>query len=661
MVQTLLVANRGEIARRIFRTCRRLGVRTIAVYSDADADAAHVREADHAVRLGPAPAVESYLLKDAVIAAARSGGADAIHPGYGFLAENAAFAEAVIQAGLIWVGPPPDAIRHMGLKDKAKRAMEAAGVPITPGYHGEDQSPAILADAATSVGYPVLIKAAAGGGGKGMRRVETPEDFEAALASAKREASASFGDDRVLVEKWIQNPRHVEVQILADSHGATLHVFERDCSLQRRHQKVIEEAPAPGMTPETRAAMTEAAVKAAEAVSYVGAGTVEFIADGRDGLRPDGFFFMEMNTRLQVEHPVTEAIAGLDLVEWQLRIAAGEALPFTQKDLRIDGHAVEARLYAEDPEAGFLPATGTVSRLRWPEGDVRVDAAVEERDSVSPHYATMIAKAIAHGPTRAFAFAKLAAFLGGTELEGLSTNLGFLVRALRDGDVRSGAVETGLIARKGEDWTAPPARDHRSAALAGVAYALAQAGDRPASPWDAGDGWRLNAARRFDMRFADGTAPLHVEVTCVEDAYEVRVAHETFRVEASFDGETLSGQIEGVAFSLRASVRAEGVTLHADGFAIPWPLFDAFAAAEAEAHGHEGAVVAPMPGKVIAVHTSPGEHVDPGAPLVTLEAMKMEHTLKATAEGQVIAIHVAPGDQTALGDALVDIAPRADD
>ena len=446
MISTLLIANRGEIACRIIRTARKMGVATVAVYSDADANSAHVAMADKAVRIGAAPARESYLRSDVILAAAKETGADAIHPGYGFLSENAEFADACKKAGVIFVGPPADAIRAMGLKDRAKALMAKAGVAVVPGYLGDDQAPEHLAAEAGKIGYPVLIKAVAGGGGKGMRKVEASGEFSTALESAKREAKSSFGDDRVLVEKYVTRPRHIEMQIFADMHGNCVHLFERDCSLQRRHQKVIEEAPAPGMSAEMRAKMGEAAVKAAKAVGYVGAGTVEFIADASQGLKSDRFWFMEMNTRLQVEHPVTEAITGLDLVEWQLRVASGEKLPKTQKELRIDGHAMEVRLYSEDPDNGFLPSIGTLERLRLPQ-NVRVDSGVREGDSVTPFYDPMIAKVIAHDATRAGAAAKLADALSHAEIAGVRTNNAFLIRALRNKAFVSGDVDTGFIER----------------------------------------------------------------------------------------------------------------------------------------------------------------------------------------------------------------------
>ncbi|MDE0946271.1 MAG: ATP-grasp domain-containing protein, partial [Sphingobium sp.] len=490
MIQSLLIANRGEIACRIIRTARAMGIRTVAVYSDADAQALHVRDADEAVHIGPSPARESYLKGDRIIAAARQTGAQAIHPGYGFLSENAEFAQAVIDAGLIWVGPNPPSITAMGLKDAAKQLMQDAGVPTTPGYLGADQSPAHLAAQADTIGYPVLIKAVAGGGGKGMRKVDAPADFVDALASCQREAASSFGNDHVLLEKWVTNPRHIEVQVFGDTHGNVVHLFERDCSLQRRHQKVIEEAPAPGMTEATRAVICAAAVRAAKAVDYVGAGTIEFIADGSEGLRADRIWFMEMNTRLQVEHPVTEAITGVDLVEWQLRVASGEPLPLAQDDLRINGHAMEARLYAEDPIKGFLPSIGRLDTFDLGEG-CRIDTGVEQGAEISPFYDPMIAKMIAHGATREDARETLAAALDDTAIWPLKTNAGFLVKALENPDFVAARLDTGLIAREG-DALMPPLRPDADA-LADAATALTSGGILA--------GFRLNAPVRAEAVF----------------------------------------------------------------------------------------------------------------------------------------------------------------
>src|SRR4051812_34672359 len=503
MIRSLLIANRGEIACRVIRTAQRMGIRAVVVYSDADAKALHVRMADAAVHIGPSPAAESYLRGDTIIGAAKATGAEAIHPGYGFLSENADFAEAVIDAGLIWVGPKPDSIRAMGLKDAAKKLMQAAGVPVTPGYLGEDQDPKRLKKEADAIGYPVLIKAVAGGGGKGMRRVDEAGQFDDALESCKREAASSFGDDRVLIEKYILSPRHIEVQVFGDSHGNVVHLFERDCSLQRRHQKVIEEAPAPGMDAETREAVCGAAVRAAQAVNYVGAGTVEFIADASEGLKPDRIWFMEMNTRLQVEHPATEMVTGLDLVEWQLRVAAGEPLPLAQDQIGLMGHAVEARLYAENTAGGqFLPSTGPLEHFRLPE-NIRADAGVEEGGEVTPFYDPMIAKLIAHAPSREQALAELAEACDAVEVFPVKTNAGFLARCLEAPDFIAGDLDTGFIGRNLEELTARG--EPSPAALSAAATAALIADDdglreEGPTPWRALAGFRLNAPPEMSVR-----------------------------------------------------------------------------------------------------------------------------------------------------------------
>ncbi|WP_304166375.1 acetyl/propionyl/methylcrotonyl-CoA carboxylase subunit alpha [Phenylobacterium aquaticum] len=616
MISSVLVANRGEIARRVFRTARRMGIATVAVYSEADALAPHVAEADQAVLIGPPAARESYLLGEKIIAAARATGAEAIHPGYGFLSENAAFAQAVIDAGLVWIGPPPQAILAMGLKDAAKSLMIAAGVPVTPGYLGKDQSLARLQAEADAIGYPVLIKAVAGGGGKGMRKVETGAAFAEALASCQREAAASFGDDRVLIEKYVTRPRHIEVQIFGDSFGEVVHLYERDCSLQRRHQKVIEEAPAPGMSAEARKAVTDAAVKAARAVNYRGAGTVEFIADASEGLRPGRIWFMEMNTRLQVEHPVTEAVTGVDLVEWQFRVASGEALPLRQDEIVLSGHALEARLYAENPAGGFLPSIGVLEHFRMPEG-IRVDSAVEEGDAVSPHYDPMIAKLIAHAPTREGASDRLAQACAEVEVWPVKTNAGFLARCLDHPDFIAGDVDTGFIGARLEDLATPPEPSDEVLMVAAAATLGDQ--DGAASPWRDLTGFRLNAAPETTLRlFLDGkpvTAPLpdgDVEADVLMTGDEVVV----------FEGG------EAYAFTARA----------------PFADLD-------EAAG-DGQIRSPMPGKVVAVSVSVGDAVVRGQVLLTLEAMKMEHGLAAPFDGEVEALLVSAGDQVSEGVSL---------
>ena len=613
MIQSLLIANRGEIACRIIRTARAMGIRTVAVYSDADATALHVRSADEAVHIGPSPARESYLMGDRIIAAARQTGAQAIHPGYGFLSENAEFAQAVIDAGLIWVGPNPSSITAMGLKDAAKQLMQDAGVPTTPGYLGADQSPAHLATQADAIGYPVLIKAVAGGGGKGMRKVDAAQDFADALTSCQREAASSFGNDHVLLEKWVTNPRHIEVQIFGDTHGNVVHLFERDCSLQRRHQKVIEEAPAPGMDEATRAAICQAAVRAAKAVDYVGAGTIEFIADGSEGLRADRIWFMEMNTRLQVEHPVTEEITGVDLVEWQLRIASGEPLPLAQDDLCINGHAMEARLYAEDPIKGFLPSIGRLDTFDLGEG-CRIDTGVEQGAEISPFYDPMIAKMISHGATREDARETLAAALDDTAIWPLKTNAGFLVKALENPDFVAARLDTGLIAREG-DALMPPLRPDADA-LADAATALTSGG--------ALAGFRLNAPVRAEAAFL-------------------------------LDGETVT-----IAFDPRggdADPTQEDVLIAQGGQVwrlAPWRTTGGTGAAASD-----GAILSPMPGRIIAVAVAAGDAVIKGQKLLTLEAMKMEHSLIAPFDGTVAELNAAEGGQVSEGVLLTKITKTA--
>ena len=638
MIRSLLIANRGEIACRIIRTCQRMGVRTVAVHSDVDAGAMHVRLADTAVAIGGAAPADSYLRGDRIIAAALETGAEAIHPGYGFLSENAEFAEAVDRAGLIFVGPSSAAIRAMGLKDAAKAAMEAAGVPVVPGYHGADQSDALLADEAQQIGYPVLIKAVAGGGGKGMRQVADPSDFAAALRSARNEATRAFGNDAVLIEKWIETPRHIEVQVFGDGTRA-VHLFERDCSLQRRHQKVIEEAPAPGMTEEMRAAMCGAAVRAAEAIGYRGAGTVEFIVDGRGALRPDGFWFMEMNTRLQVEHPVTEAVTGVDLVEWQLRVASGEPIPLRQEDIRLTGHAVEARLYAEDVPAGFLPATGNIDHIRFPTA-VRVDSGVEHGDTVTPHYDPMIAKLIAHGNDREAAFGGLAAGLANSEVSGVTTNLGFLHALLETDEVRAGKVETGLIGRKIDSLTTEPPAQARD--LAQAALILAGLWDDPAEHvgfalWQplefpvvldgamvrlrkAPDGWIADTGQGAVICSRAGGWRL--------DGHRPRPHHQHGRSVTFFGGSPLS-------LTVIDPLDGDGATQMGGDV-----------------------VLAPMPGRVVSVDVTAGADVSEGQRLLSLEAMKMEHVLAAPRSGTLDEVTVAAGDQVAAGDVLARLAPE---
>ena len=640
MIQSLLIANRGEIACRIIRTARRLGIRTVAVYSDADAKALHARQADEAVHIGPSPARESYLVGEKIIAAARATGAEAIHPGYGFLSENADFAEAVIDAGLVWVGPRPASIRAMGLKDAAKKLMDAAGVPTTPGYLGEDQDPARLRQEADRIGYPVLIKAVAGGGGKGMRRVDASGDFADMLQSCKREAASSFGDDRVLIEKYILRPRHIEVQVFGDTHGNVVHLFERDCSLQRRHQKVIEEAPAPGMDEATRAALCAAAVKAAKAVDYVGAGTIEFIADAGAGLSADRIWFMEMNTRLQVEHPVTEEITGQDLVEWQLRVASGEALPKRQDELAIHGWAMEARLYAEDPANGFLPSTGRLDyfltgSFPFESGpghpdSIRVDTGVERGSEISPFYDPMIAKVIAHGATREAAAAALAAELAWTGTYPVRSNARFLLLALKHPEFMSGEIDTGFLPRHLDALTAPPVPSE--AVLKGAARAIA--GNPPGPGWTvAAPGYGRDAWREMPGFRMNGPADLRVRLTDGAADYEVEIP--------------LAGETPGfVPWERGALVHDLGYV-----FYLRPPGFGQGGGAAAS----DGAIISPMPGKVIAVEVKQGDAVAKGQKLVTLEAMKMEHSLIAPFDGIVAELNAEEGAQVSEGALLARI------
>ncbi|SFD81536.1 acetyl/propionyl/methylcrotonyl-CoA carboxylase subunit alpha [Roseivivax sediminis] len=638
MFAKILIANRGEIAVRVIRTARAMGVGTVAVHSDVDDHALHVAEADEAVAIGGAAPAESYLRGERIIEAALATGAQAIHPGYGFLSENADFVEAVEAAGLVFIGPSAEAIRKMGLKDAAKRLMAEAGVPVVPGYMGEDQAPGRLAREAAAIGYPVLIKAVAGGGGKGMRLVERAADFDDALAAARGEARGAFGNDAVLIEKLVATPRHIEVQVFGDGTRA-VHLFERDCSLQRRHQKVIEETPAPGMTEEMRAAMGDSAVRAAEAIGYAGAGTVEFIVDGSDGLRPDRFWFMEMNTRLQVEHPVTEMVTGVDLVDWQLRVAAGEPLPAAQEDLTLSGHAFEARLYAEDVPAGFLPATGRLTELRFPEG-ARADTGVRAGDAISPHYDPMIAKLIVQGSTRAVALRKLSRALSETRVAGTVTNLAFLgALAAHEGFAR-GAVDTGLI---GRDLAALTAMPEVPATVVAEA-ALAMAGfDRAEEPLAGFTLW----------------APLERSLRLVRSGREVRC-----RLRMTGPGSAVI-DVDGteVAAARKAGVwRFEGRSAHGTAisggrvtvFAGHGSVFDIVDPLEqAEAATGETTIEAPMPGRVVRVAVAPGQRVVAGDRLVVLEAMKMEHALTAWRDGEIAEVLVAEGDQVAAGTALV--------
>jgi 3-methylcrotonyl-CoA carboxylase alpha subunit len=629
MIKSLLIANRGEIACRIIRTARSLGIRTVAVYSDADAKALHVRQADEAVHIGPSPARESYLVGDKIIAAARATGAEAIHPGYGFLSENAGFAQAVIDAGLVWVGPRPASIEAMGLKDAAKQLMAAAGVPVTPGYMGANQDPGFLAGQAAEIGYPVLIKAVAGGGGKGMRLVESAADFADALVSCQREAAASFGNAHVLIEKYIQRPRHIEVQVFGDSHGNVVHLFERDCSLQRRHQKVIEEAPAPGMDEATRADLCAAAVRAAKAVDYEGAGTIEFIADASEGLRADRIWFMEMNTRLQVEHPVTEEITGVDLVEWQLRVASGEAIPLRQEELAINGHAIEARLYAEDPTKGFLPSTGRLEHFYLCDYGVtdRIETAVEEGDQVSPFYDPMVAKLITHASDRDEAIGNLLQVIGRSWTWPVISNAPFLFECLDSEVFRAADLSTGFIEQQGGKLAVldRPSDNVVEDALSELVsnFGLDQHDGSYATVQTWPIGFRLNGQPRTH--------------SSVQVAGETRDASFS-RMWSNFPngtGEPRSTSVVCPLFPDKAIIVERGrtfmVSMRNDG--------------TGHHSAHDGDILSPMPGKVIAVEVSQGQAVTKGQKLLTLEAMKMEHTLTAPFDGVVAELNATPGAQ----------------
>ena len=652
MFKTVLIANRGEIACRIIRTAKRLGLRTVAVYSEADAKALHVKLADEAHLIGPAAAAQSYLAADKIIAAAKQARADCIHPGYGFLSENAAFAQSVADACLTFIGPPPSAMLAMGLKDRAKALMEKAGVPVVPGYHGERQEAKFLKEKAYEIGYPVLIKAVAGGGGKGMRRVDRHADFDSALEGAQREAQSAFGDARVLIEKYITAPRHIEMQVFADTHGNAIHLNERDCSLQRRHQKVIEEAPAPGMSAALRAEMGNAAVAAAKACGYVGAGTIEFIADGAGGLKSGGFWFMEMNTRLQVEHPVTEAITGLDLVEWQFHIAAGEKLPLKQDQVPLTGHAVEARLYAEDPERGFLPSTGKLIALKFPSGEgVRIDTGVSTGDEVTPFYDPMIAKVIAQGKTREQALGVLANALDNTIVAGPRSNAGFLAALCRAPEFRTGSFDTGFIDANLEALGAMPQGLDKAAAALGARELLtrerarisdqierdADAARSPhTSPWDADDGFQLSGPRRQIVPIlADG------------EKATAQVTQEKSATVVTIDGVAAAGDAVAVATSDAVYVLRRGRQTKV--------AFRDLSLDEGGDGLGGGLVRAPMHGKVLAVLVEEGASVVRGQRLAIIEAMKMEHTLTAPLDGTVSEIAVAKGDQVAEGAKMIVI------
>jgi 3-methylcrotonyl-CoA carboxylase alpha subunit len=639
----ILIANRGEIACRVIAAARAAGIRTVAVYSDADRNARHVALADEARHIGPAAASESYLSIEAILAAARATGAEAIHPGYGFLSENEDFARACKAAGVVFIGPTPEAIAAMGDKAAAKRLMEKAGVPLVPGYHGEKQEPEFLKKEAAKIGYPVLIKASAGGGGKGMRVVQDTKGFDAALESARREAKSAFGDDRVLVEKYLERPRHIEVQVFGDTHGNVVHLFERDCSVQRRHQKVLEEAPAPGFA--GRNEIAKAAVAAAKAIAYTGAGTVEFIV-GADG----AFYFMEMNTRLQVEHPVTEMITGLDLVAWQFAVAAGKPLPLKQDEIRTNGHAIEARIYAENPDKGFLPSTGTLRHLVFPPEPARVDTGVRQGDAITPYYDPMIAKVVCWGEDRAAALGRLRAALAGTEIIGVASNVAFLARVAASRAFSSGEVDTGLIERNRAELfpaaAGPSDEELAAAALAELrleetqSAARARASQDPHSPWNTVDGWRLNLGSHHEIAFADGgairTVQIHFSPTGLRFAVDGReLADPPARVRTVRDGADWHLFRDGAHRVLR--LHDEHATAGADEVA--------------------GSLAAPMPGKVLQVLVKPGARVAKGAALLVLEAMKMEHTITAPHDGKVKEILYGAGDQVLEGAELLRLEP----
>jgi len=674
MFDKILIANRGEIACRVAATARRLGIRTVAVYSDVDAQSLHVAVCDEAIRIGAAAPRASYLNGAAILDAAKRAGAQAIHPGYGFLSENETFAADCARAGVVFIGPPPAAIAAMGSKSAAKTIMARAGVPVVPGYHDDDQDPALLAREAARIGFPVLIKATAGGGGKGMKVAASAAEFASALASAQREAKASFGDDRMLVERYLRAPRHIEIQVFADTHGNVVHLFERDCSVQRRHQKVLEEAPAPGMDAERRRAMGDAATAAAKAIGYVGAGTVEFIAE-QDGT----FYFMEMNTRLQVEHPVTEMITGLDLVEWQLRVAAGEPLPAAQSALAIHGHAIEARIYAEDPDRGFLPSIGRISHWRMPVAGngVRVDTGFREGDDVSPFYDPLLAKVIAWGEDRARARAALLRALDQCEVTGVTTNVAFLERVVAHHAFASGRLDTGLIDTHRDALLAPasaaPDRAWIAAALSEyqaiecAARASSAGAADPYSPWHAADAWwNGTATHRIAITLADASGQRTVSVKPNDDGsvtlggdVEARTVRADTRDGRLFVAAQRGGAPD-VEASFAASVVRDGNVLHVFSPAARARLsrVDPLAHADDEA-GHPGHLAAPMSGTVVAVMVKPGDSVEKGAPLVVLEAMKMEHTIAAPAAGVVVAVNYGVGDRVAEGADLVDVEDPA--
>jgi len=651
MFKTVLIANRGEIACRIIRTCRRLGIRTVSVYSDADARARHVRLADEAIRLGPAAARESYLVIDRILKAARRTGAEAIHPGYGFLSENADFARRVHEAGLVLIGPSAETMELMGSKAAAKAKMAPAGVPLIPGYHGDDQSDEVLSREADRVGFPLMLKAAAGGGGKGMRVVRSADGFGEALAAARREAAGAFGDDRMILERYLERPRHIEAQVFADDHGNTVHLFERDCSSQRRHQKIIEEAPAAGLSDTLRAELLAAAVRAAEAVDYRGAGTVEFLVDGNE------FFFLEMNTRLQVEHPVTELITGQDLVEWQIRVAAGEPLPLDQDAILARGHAMEARIYAEDPDQGFVPSTGLITSLTLPDRpDVRIDTGVEAGDEVSIHYDPMIAKLIVHGESREQARQALLRALSESFIAGPTTNLGFLQQLASSQPFASGTLDTGQLDRAIDSVIPPIEASAEDFAVAAAAWCHRSTPQAVSSPWDRADGWRIGAPAAVTVDLEIAGERETCQVSDAGNAYRVRVKGEVFELEFTDlgDGQAMVNTGEG---SERVQIHGhheQGLDLIRRGIRLQAHRHQPFEALTADQAG-EGRLLAPMPGRVLAIETTAGDAVQEGQTLLIMEAMKMELTIKAPFDGRVDGIAVGVGDLIEADALLLDL------
>ncbi len=662
----ILIANRGEIACRVIATARWMNIATIAVYSDADRNAMHVEMADEAVHIGPPAVAESYLQGERIIAAALANGADAIHPGYGFLSENPSFIDAVEKAGLIFIGPSADAVRAMGLKDAAKKLMEKAGVPVVPGYHGDNQDPAFLAAEAAIIGYPVLIKARAGGGGKGMRLVECESDFAAALEGAQREGQASFGDPHVLIEKFVSSPRHIEVQVFGDNHGNVVHLFERDCSLQRRHQKVIEEAPAPGMTPEMRKAMTDAAVTAAKAINYSGAGTIEFIVDGSNGLRPDGFWFMEMNTRLQVEHPVTEMVTGLDLVEWQIRVASGQSLPLQQDEITLDGHAFEARLYAEDVPRGFLPATGTLKHAEF--ADIaRIDTGVRKGSVISPWYDPMIAKVICHGETRESALNNLNAALRHTQIGGTATNLAFLEKLSRNEDFKAGIVDTGLIDRNREALSSKPQLDAQTIGVAALIDFLEIEGQGGNDPFDTIGSFSLWGSQQRTILLEHEDELHEVTISRAQDgsySCRTRLGNAAMPhcgiVRSKGAVKIISSEKEiHVGFAAWPGHIAVFRTDWQEPGAFEFKILDPLEVAAGEDVGSDR-IIAPMPGLVKKLIAKAGNAVKKGEPLLVLEAMKMEHTLNAPRDGILGEVLVVEGAQVEDGSLLIALEEEAE-